>query len=59
VPAGERGHLPDVVAKAGTWRNHDAYLAGPTAMVRATAGRLAATGVPDAQIHTEDFGWSE
>jgi NAD(P)H-flavin reductase/hemoglobin-like flavoprotein len=56
---GERGHLPDVVARAGSWRNHDAYLAGPTAMVEATADRLAMAGVPAPQIHTEDFGWSE
>jgi NAD(P)H-flavin reductase len=27
--AGERGQLPDVVARAGSWRNHDAYVAGP------------------------------
>jgi NAD(P)H-flavin reductase/hemoglobin-like flavoprotein len=57
--AGERGHLPDVVARAGNWRNHGAYLAGPTAMVEETAERLAAVGVPVGQIHTEDFGWSE
>lgn len=57
--SGERGHLPDAVARAGTWRNHDAYLAGPSAMVEAMINRLTTAGVPAAQIHTEDFGWSE
>ncbi len=56
---GERGVLPDVVARSGSWIGHDAYLAGPTPMVEAVAGRLASMGVPLAQIHVEDFGWSE
>ncbi len=57
--AGERGQLPDVVARAGGWRGHDAYVAGPTPMVEATVGRLTAMGVPASQVHAEDFGWSE
>jgi NAD(P)H-flavin reductase/hemoglobin-like flavoprotein len=57
--AGECGLLPDVVARAGSWRDHDAYVAGPTGMVEATAGRLTAMGVPAGQVHVEDFGWSE
>jgi NAD(P)H-flavin reductase/hemoglobin-like flavoprotein len=57
--AGQCGHLPDVVTRAGNWREHDAYLAGPTEMVEATVDRLVAAGVPATQIHTEDFGWSE
>jgi NAD(P)H-flavin reductase/hemoglobin-like flavoprotein len=56
---GERGMLPDVVARSGSWADHDAYLAGPTPMVEAMAGRLASLGVPAGQIHVEDFGWSE
>ena len=56
---GERGPLPDVVARSGSWASHDAYLAGPTPMVEAMAARLAALGVPREQIHVEDFGWSE
>ena len=56
---GERGTLPDVVARSGRWANHDAYLAGPTAMVEAMAARLSSLGVPESQVHVEDFGWSE
>ena len=56
---GERGELADVVVRCGNWREHDAYVAGPTAMVAAVVGRLSATGVPVSHIHTEDFGWSE
>jgi NAD(P)H-flavin reductase/hemoglobin-like flavoprotein len=57
--AGERGYLPDVVAAGGSWRDHDAYIAGPTALVEATVTRLTAMGTPGSQIHVEDFGWSE
>jgi NAD(P)H-flavin reductase/hemoglobin-like flavoprotein len=56
---GERGMLPDVVARSGAWADHDAYLAGPTLMVEAMTARLTSLGVPAAQIHVEDFGWSE
>jgi NAD(P)H-flavin reductase len=56
---GERGTLPDVVARSGSWADHDAYLAGPTPTVEAMAARLTSLGVPAGQIHVEDFGWSE
>ncbi len=56
---GERGTLPDVVARSGSWADHDAYVAGPAPMVEAMAARLASLGVPSGQIHVEDFGWSE
>jgi len=57
--AGERGSLADVVARHGDWSGRDAYVAGPTEMVRDTAARLASAGVARDQIHIEDFGWSE
>ncbi len=57
--AGETGSLPDVVARHGDWSGHDAYLAGPTEMVRETVARLASAGMAQEQIHIEDFGWSE
>jgi NAD(P)H-flavin reductase/hemoglobin-like flavoprotein len=57
--SGETGSLPDVVARHGDWSRHEAYLAGPTQMVQDTAGRLAAAGMANDQIHIEDFGWSE
>ena len=56
---GESGSAPDVVMRAGNWSGHDAYLAGPTEMVRETSARLTAAGTPGDQIHVEDFGWSE
>lgn len=56
---GERGPLPDVVARGGDWRAHEAYVAGSTAMVEAVVNRLTVAGVPAGQIHSEDFGWSE
>lgn len=56
---GATGNLPDVVARHGDWSAHDAYLAGPSQMVHDTAARLVATGMPQDQVHIEDFGWSE
>jgi NAD(P)H-flavin reductase/hemoglobin-like flavoprotein len=56
---GERGPVPDVVARSGSWAGHDAYLAGPTPMVEAMTARLSSLGVPASQVHVEDFGWSE
>jgi NAD(P)H-flavin reductase/hemoglobin-like flavoprotein len=57
--AGEVGALADVVTRHGTWTDRDAYVAGPTAMVKECTSHLTAAGLPAAQIHTEDFGWSE
>ena len=57
--AGEKGSLPDVVARRGDWSGYDAYVAGPTEMVRDATARLASAGVAHDQIHIEDFGWSE
>jgi NAD(P)H-flavin reductase len=56
---GERGSLPEVIARQGDWSGYDSYLAGPTEMVREVAARLTAAGMPRDQIHIEDFGWSE
>jgi NAD(P)H-flavin reductase/hemoglobin-like flavoprotein len=57
--AGHSGALPDVVASYGDWSGRDAYIAGPTEMVRDTASLLGAAGFPVSQIHVEDFCWSE
>jgi ferredoxin-NADP reductase len=48
-----------VVARSGDWSRHEAYLAGPSEMVAATADKLAAGGLGRERIHVEDFGWSE
>jgi NAD(P)H-flavin reductase/hemoglobin-like flavoprotein len=57
--AGQVGMLSDVVTRSGTWSGHDAYIAGPTELVKDCGARLAAAGMPVSQIHVEDFGWSE
>jgi NAD(P)H-flavin reductase/hemoglobin-like flavoprotein len=55
---GERGLISDVVTRSGSWDRHEVYVAGPTAMVEATVGKLTSARVPAEQIHVEDFGWS-
>ena len=57
--SGHTGPLPDVLMRYGRWSGHDAYLAGPTDMVKDVLARLTAAGMPASQIHVEDFGWSE
>jgi NAD(P)H-flavin reductase len=57
--AGEVGALADVVARHGAWSDREVYVAGPTAMVADCTSKLIAAGLPAAQIHVEDFGWSE
>jgi NAD(P)H-flavin reductase len=50
---GAHSMLPDVVAQYGSWRDHDVYISGSSAMVRATARRLGALGVPETRLLTE------
>jgi NAD(P)H-flavin reductase len=56
---GERGTLPDVLSRIGTWTGHDAYIAGSSQLVAAATARLETLGVPNDHVHAEDFGWSE
>jgi NAD(P)H-flavin reductase/hemoglobin-like flavoprotein len=58
-PRAERGTVADVLARLGTWRDHDAYVCGSSAMVAATTDRLRALGTSPERIFVEDFGWSE
>ena len=53
---GEKGLLPDVVAKFGSWTDHDVYVSGPTPMIRATVTRFQELGVPLSQLRYDDFG---
>jgi NAD(P)H-flavin reductase/hemoglobin-like flavoprotein len=53
---GERGLLPDAVARYGPWTRHDAYVCGSSAMVDATVRRLTQLGLPPEQIRTDQFG---
>lgn len=57
--AGEAGGLADVITGAGPWREHAAYVAGPSGMVTAVTTALADAGVPATRVLSEDFGWSE
>ena len=46
----ETGLLPDVVARRGSWVEHDVVVSGPPAMTRATVSRLVTLGVPTERI---------
>ena len=47
---GERATLADVVARYGSWQDHDVFLCGSPDMTRATLSRLREIGVPDERI---------
>src|SRR5690606_6142902 len=48
---GERGTPPDVLPRLGSWRDHVAYVCGPSATVEATVRVLRQEGVPPERIH--------
>jgi len=47
---GERGDINDVVERYGPWAEHDFYVSGSPAMVRATLGTLARMELPPMRI---------
>lgn len=47
----EHGPVNEVVERYGPWPDHEFYVCGPPAMVRATLGSLANLGVTPARIH--------
>jgi NAD(P)H-flavin reductase/hemoglobin-like flavoprotein len=53
---GEHGTVADVVAEHGPWPEHDVFVSGSAAMVRATLRRLAEIGVPSLRIQYDAFG---
>jgi len=57
---GERGMLPDVVARHGEffehWAGHDVYVSGSVPMVRATIARLQELNIPLASIRFDAYG---
>ncbi|MFI0450520.1 globin domain-containing protein [Actinomadura sp. 6N118] len=55
----EYGALPDVLARRGSWAQHDAYVCGPAAMVVSTVERLAHLGMDPARVRHETFVDSE
>lgn len=52
------GTIADALTQRGTWREHDAYVCGSSAMVEAAVSRLRSLGTPEDRIFVEDFGWS-
>jgi NAD(P)H-flavin reductase/hemoglobin-like flavoprotein len=54
--AGEQGNLPDVIARQGTWYDHDVYVSGSYDMVRATVARFRELGVAADRIRYDIFG---
>jgi NAD(P)H-flavin reductase/hemoglobin-like flavoprotein len=47
---GEHGNLSDVIARHGSWQDHDVFLCGSPDMMRATLARLRDIGVPRERI---------
>lgn len=52
------GTIADALTQRGTWREHDAYVCGSSAMVEGAVSRLRSLGTPEDRIFVEDFGWS-
>jgi NAD(P)H-flavin reductase/hemoglobin-like flavoprotein len=56
---GETGTVAEVISRRVPLTEHDAYVCGSSAMVRATVSRLRSLGLPQNHIYVEDYGWSE
>ncbi len=54
--AGEKGAIADVMARYGPWGEHDFFVSGPPAMVRATLRRLRELAVPSVRIKYDHLG---
>ena len=54
--AGERGDIAEIVARYGPWKDHDFFVSGSPAMVKATLRTLAEMQVPPIRIHYDAFG---
>jgi NAD(P)H-flavin reductase/hemoglobin-like flavoprotein len=52
---GEEGLISDVLARYGPWREHDFYVSGSPAMVRATLRRLTELQVPQSRVRYDSF----
>ena len=54
--SGEQGNISDVVARYGPWKEHDFFVCGSPAMVKATLRRLAELQIPSVRIRYDAFG---
>ncbi|MEO5875676.1 MAG: globin domain-containing protein [Streptosporangiaceae bacterium] len=52
---GLRGRVSDVLSKVGDWSDHDAFVAGPTAMMAETVTRLQQLGMQPDRIQHDSF----
>ncbi|WP_306204918.1 globin domain-containing protein [Actinoplanes sp. RD1] len=52
---GEQGNISDVVARYGPWNEHDFFVSGSGAMVKATLRTLAELQVPPVRIKYDSF----
>jgi NAD(P)H-flavin reductase/hemoglobin-like flavoprotein len=52
----ERGNVDEVMARYGPWKEHDFFVCGSPAMVKATLRRLAELQVPSIRIRYDAFG---
>ena len=53
---GEQGNIAEVVARYGPWADHDFFVSGSPAMVKATLRTLAEMQVPAIRIKYDAFG---
>ena len=53
---GERGQINEVVERYGPWAEHDVFVCGSPAMVRATLGTLSRMGVPPTRVRYDSLG---
>lgn len=54
--AGEQGTIAEVAARHGPWGEHDFFVSGSPAMVRATMRTLAELNIPPVRIQYDAFG---
>jgi NAD(P)H-flavin reductase len=52
---GEQGNISDVMARYGPWKEHDFFVAGSPAMVKASLRRLAKLQIPSIRIKYDAF----
>jgi NAD(P)H-flavin reductase/hemoglobin-like flavoprotein len=53
---GEHGTVAEVALRYGPWQDHDVYVCGPAAMVKATLRRLAELQIPAPHIRYDAYG---
>jgi NAD(P)H-flavin reductase len=53
---GEKGNLPDIIARHGSWTDHDVIICGSPDMSRATLVKLRELGVPSDRVSFDVAG---